>query len=75
MLQFLFDLTEPEMIMEIMNGAPRYWSLYIDTAGFTTVTELQGQIKYHEEQLYKDPQQDQRDLIRCITALENHRFS
>jgi hypothetical protein len=74
MIQHLFDLTEPEIIMEIMSGAPTEWSLYIDTARIGTTTELQDLICYYEDPLSKDAQHDQCDLERRIRALESRKF-
>jgi hypothetical protein len=71
MLQLLFDNNEAENIMEIMNGAPQFWTLIIDTSRVNTITELQDHIRYHEDQLVKDPIHDQRDLEKRIRALES----
>jgi len=71
MIRLLFTLTEPEIIMEIMNGAPRYWTTIIDTSRNITVQDLQDAIRYHEDQLLTNPRQEQNELEKRIKALEN----
>jgi hypothetical protein len=66
LLTLVYNLSESELIMEIMNGAPSSWinilnpNLYDDLAGF------QGAIKYHEDYLMR--MDDHRGL------LENERY-
>jgi len=59
-----------ETIMEIMNSAPHYWRILIDTAQITTIHELQDLLKYHEENLMKDPNAHQYNLDWRIKVLE-----
>ena len=70
-MQEVFVLTESETIMEIMNGAPKYWSILIDTSRINTIGDLQYYIKYHEEQLMRNPETQTTDLERRIKALES----
>jgi len=51
MIQEVFVQTETETIMEIMNRAPKYWSVLIGTSRINTLVELQYYIKYHEDSL------------------------
>jgi hypothetical protein len=70
MIQEVFVQTQSETIMEIMNGAPRYWSILIDTSRINTIPDLQYYIKYHEEQLVRNPETQTQDLEKRIKALE-----
>ena len=62
--------TPSETIMEIMNGAPKYWSILIDTSRINTLSDLQYHIKYHEETLMRNPNMQTHELERHIKALE-----
>ena len=57
--------------MEIMNGAPRYWSILIDTSRIHTIADLQYHIKYHEARLVCNPETQTHDLEKRIKALES----
>ena len=70
MIQEVFIQTPSETIMEIMNGAPRHWSVLIDTSRINTLSDLQYHIKYHEETLMKNPDTQTHELEKCIKALE-----
>ncbi|KAF8586347.1 hypothetical protein K439DRAFT_1237944, partial [Ramaria rubella] len=48
-------LSDSELIMEIMNGAPAFWHAVIDAQRCDTVVEFQAAIKYHEESLSNAP--------------------
>jgi len=67
----VFALTPSKTIMEIMNGMPHYWKVLIDTAQITTVLELQDLLKFHKDNLMKDPNAHQYDLKCRIKALES----
>jgi len=54
----VFVLTPSETIMEIMNSMLHYWRILIDTAWITTIHKLQDLLKYHKENLMKDPNCD-----------------
>jgi len=71
MIQEVFIQTETETIMEIMNGAPKYWSVLIDTSRINTLAELQYYIKYHEDSLTRNPETVTYDLEKRIKALES----
>ena len=62
MIQEVFMQTPSETIMEIMNGAPRYWSILINTSRINMISDLQYYIKYHEEQLICNPETQTQDL-------------
>ena len=70
MIQEVFVQTESETIMEIMNSAPKYWSVTIDTSRINTLSNLQYHIKYHEEALIQNPDTQTHKLERHIKALE-----
>ena len=71
MIQEVFVQTKSETIMEIMNGAPKYWSILIDTSRINTIGDLQYYIKYHEEHLMRNPETQSQDLEKHIKALES----
>src|SRR5258706_8354668 len=71
MIQEVFVQTPSETIMEIMNGAPRYWSILIDTSRINTIADLQYHIKYREDQLVRNPETQSHDLEKRIKALES----
>ena len=62
MIQEVFQLTLIETILEIMMGAPKYWSVLIDTSRIQTLEELQYYIKYHEQSLLRNPETQAQDL-------------
>ena len=70
MIQDVFVQTPSETIMEIMNGAPRYWLILIDTSRINTIPDLQYYIKYHEEQLVRNPETQTQDIEKQLKALE-----
>ena len=67
-LHLVHDLTDPETIMEVMNGAPREWLPFVDTSRMTTVQDLQSTLKYHEETLIHIADHD---IERRLRALEH----
>ena len=71
MIQEVFVQMESETIMEIMNGAPKCWGILIDTSRVNTIGDLQYYIKYHEEQLVRNPETQTQDLEKHIKALES----
>jgi len=70
MIQEVFVQTLSETIMEIMNGAPRYWSILIDMSRINTIPNLQYYIKYHEEQLMCNPETQSQEIEKWLKALE-----
>ena len=70
MIQEVFVQTQSETIMEIMNSAPKYWSITIDTSRINTLSDLQYHIKYHEEALMWNPNTQTHELEQHIKALE-----
>ena len=71
MIQEVFIQTLSETIMEIMNRAPCYWSILINTSRINTISDLQYYIKYHEEQLVCNPETQTQDLEKWLKALES----
>ncbi|KIO18011.1 hypothetical protein M407DRAFT_84399, partial [Tulasnella calospora MUT 4182] len=47
--------TETELILAIMEGAPKYWHLVIDTSTLLHTVDLQDKIIYHEDALMYGP--------------------
>ena len=70
MIQEVFQLSAVETILEIMMGAPKYWSVLIDTARIQTLEELQYYIKYHEQSLLRNLETQAQDLERHLKTLE-----
>lgn len=74
MIKAVFVQTPSETVMEIMNSAPPHWSILIDTSRINTIAELQYSIKYHEEQLVRDPETQRHDLKKRIKAVESRLY-
>ena len=70
MIQEVFQLSAVETILEIMMGAPKYWSVLIDTSRIQTLEELQYYIKYHKQSLLRNPETQAQDLERHLKTLE-----
>ncbi|KLO04779.1 hypothetical protein SCHPADRAFT_815103, partial [Schizopora paradoxa] len=49
----VFNLTDSEIIMEIMNTAPPSWTSILTTHLYTSVVEFQTALKFHEDALIK----------------------
>ena len=71
MIKEVFDLRDDEIILEIMNGAPHYWKILIDTSRIHTIHDLQSLIKFHEEALLRDPDNQNREFERRLKQLES----
>jgi hypothetical protein len=53
LLTLVFDMSDNELIMQIMSGAPSEWNAILTTHLFDKVEDLQRAIKYHEDTLTK----------------------
>ncbi|KZS86563.1 hypothetical protein SISNIDRAFT_394583, partial [Sistotremastrum niveocremeum HHB9708] len=51
LLTLLFGLSDSEMIMEVMNGAPASWTSILTPHLCTDVLQFQASIKFHEDAL------------------------
>ncbi|KAF8582514.1 hypothetical protein K439DRAFT_1304619, partial [Ramaria rubella] len=51
LLKLVSSLSDSELIMEIMNGAPAFWHAVSDAQRCDMAVEFQAAIKYHEESL------------------------
>jgi hypothetical protein len=71
LLRLVSKLTDSELIMEIMNGAPTYWHTVIDAHRCADAVEFQSTIKYHEESLSHPPVTSGDSMERHIRSLEN----
>ena len=71
MLKLLFDYSDAEMILEIMNSAPRHWALFIDISRIATMNELQDAIRFHEDSLLRGAVSNNDDLERRLKSLES----
>jgi hypothetical protein len=71
LLRLVSKLTDSELIMEIMNGAPAYWHTVIDAHRCADAVEFQSAIKYHQESLSHPPFTSGDGMERRIRSLEN----
>ncbi|GJJ15886.1 hypothetical protein Clacol_010164 [Clathrus columnatus] len=55
LLNLVYNLSDSEIMMEIMDGAPRFWSTIIDTQRCLNLVEFAATINYHEEVLQSSP--------------------
>jgi len=53
LLQFVYNYTDKELINEIMEGAPSYWTPIITPHLFQNLKQFQLSIKFHEDSLLK----------------------
>ncbi|THU89464.1 hypothetical protein K435DRAFT_821394 [Dendrothele bispora CBS 962.96] len=51
LLTAVFQMEDSELILEIMDGAPKGWHTILTTRLYKDVCELQSAIRYHEETL------------------------
>lgn len=71
LLRLVNKLTDSELILEVMAGAPEYWSAILDIQRYETAVDFQTAIKYHESALAHPPFSVQTSgLERRIRALE-----
>ncbi len=63
LLNTAFDLTDSEMITQVMDGAPLNWNAVVTTQLYKTAVEFQASIRFHEDQLLRlDPSYRNRSL-------------
>lgn len=53
LLSLAFNLSDTEVIMEVMNSAPSAWTSILTTHLYTTVVEFQTALKFHEDALIR----------------------
>ncbi|KIJ31943.1 hypothetical protein M422DRAFT_98532, partial [Sphaerobolus stellatus SS14] len=61
---------DSEIILEVMAGAPEFWTTILDPGRYVTAMEFQSAIKYHETSLSHAPFADNSSLERRIRSLE-----
>ena len=71
LLLMITPLSDSELILEIMNGAPAFWHTIIDAHRCASAVEFQTAIKYHEESLLHAPFTSGDGMERRIRNLEN----
>ncbi|TDL13470.1 hypothetical protein BD410DRAFT_700522, partial [Rickenella mellea] len=49
LITLVYDLTDAEIIMEVMEGAPSYWMTILTTQSYDTLEQFQKAIRYHED--------------------------
>lgn len=53
LLQFVYNYTDKELINEIMEGAPSYWTPIVTPHLFQDLEQFQLSVKFHEDSLLK----------------------
>ena len=53
LLQFVYNYTDKELINEIMEGAPSYWTPIVTPHLFQDLEQFQQSVKFHEDSLLK----------------------
>lgn len=53
LLQFVYNYTDSEMINEIMEGAPSYWTPVVTPHLYQTLEQFQLAVKFHEDSLMR----------------------
>ena len=71
LLLLVYGLSDSELILEVMNGAPAFWHTVIDAHRCASAVEFQTAIKYHEESLLRSPFSSEDGMERRIKNLEN----
>ncbi len=68
------NYSDVELIMSIMEGAPKFWTSIVDTSNLSDVHQLLEKIVYHEDALTNSPVQAREDyhvLEKRLHALEH----
>ena len=60
LLWLVFNMSDTEIIMEVMNSAPSGWNSILTTHFYNTVVEFQAALKFHEDTLIKISHEDRR---------------
>jgi hypothetical protein len=55
LLSLVYKMSDSEIIMEVMNSAPAFWSTIIDPHRCRDLIEFSAAIKYHEVSLEHSP--------------------
>ncbi len=58
LLSLVHSLSDSELIMEIMNGAPTSWNTILTTHLYGSAVEFQSAVKFHENLLVRLSQDD-----------------
>jgi hypothetical protein len=53
LLMTVYELSDSELIMEVMDGAPANWNTVLNTQNYANVVEFQSAIRYHEDTLLR----------------------
>ncbi|KZT20046.1 hypothetical protein NEOLEDRAFT_1028540, partial [Neolentinus lepideus HHB14362 ss-1] len=53
LLELVYNFTDSQMIMEVMDGAPPVWRNVLTTHLYDNIVEFQAALKYHEDTLMK----------------------
>ena len=70
LLELVYEMTDSELIQEVMSKAPLFWTRIIDTYRYNTFVDFQNSVKYHEEALKHDSSPNESALERRLRALE-----
>ena len=72
LLSLVYTMSDSEVIMEIMNNAPKFWTTIVDPHRCKDLSEFAAAIKYHEESLCEEVfSRDGSSIDRRVKILEN----
>ena len=55
LLNLVYTMSDSELMMEVMNNAPKFWTTILDPHRCRNLSEFTAAIKYHEEALQEEP--------------------
>lgn len=55
LLNLVYSYSDSEIILEVMEGAPPFWSTIIDPHCYPSLLEFASALKYHEDALQRNP--------------------
>lgn len=70
LLNLVYSYSDSEIILEVMEGAPLFWSTIIDPHRYQNLVEFASALKYHEDALQRNSAISDRGLERRIRNLE-----
>ena len=78
LLNTVYSLSDAELIMEVMDGAPASWNTVLTTQLYDTVLDFQSALRFHEDTLvrldnYRRPEYLYRDYLRDNNPFRNAR--
>ncbi|KAH6867175.1 hypothetical protein BKA70DRAFT_1414957 [Coprinopsis sp. MPI-PUGE-AT-0042] len=74
LLDFAYNYSEPQMITEIMNGAPTFWTSVLTPHLYDSLVEFQQTLKFHEEHLLEQETMSRNDFRRPPASRNPFRY-